>query len=150
MALLDVIGSGNIHRCRKIQPYEATTYSLQTDKLEQFAAISTAELTLAVDVAGEEDQKKRKQFSLLELPVDFSRESLAMVSVQLFLVISDCLIWLIPRSLIYKIKKNFECICLFDQCENQPKSEVGTNSSGQHTDNESNLQVPERVRFARY
>ena len=49
MELLDVIGSGNIHRCRGIQPYAATIYGLQTDELKNFSAISKIELTLAVE-----------------------------------------------------------------------------------------------------
>ena len=49
MELLDVIGSGNCHRCRDIEPYEATIYSLQAEKLETFSAISKVELTLAVE-----------------------------------------------------------------------------------------------------
>ena len=76
MELFDVMGSGNIHRCREIQPFEATIYGLQSDNLEKFAAISTAELTLSV-----KKEKKKKLFTSLELPVDFSRESLAVASV---------------------------------------------------------------------
>ena len=80
MELPDVIGSGNIHRCRKIQPFEAAVYSLQADKLERFAAISKVELTVTVDAKSDEVQrKKKKQFSSLELPVDFSKESVAKV-----------------------------------------------------------------------
>ena len=80
--LLDVIGSGNIHRCREIEPHEAAIYSLQTEGQDMFSAISTAELTIAVKGSlREEHEKKRKQFSFLELPVDFSRESFAKVSV---------------------------------------------------------------------
>ena len=80
MELPDVIASGNIHRCREIQPFEATVYSLQADKLERFAAISKVELTVTVDAKSEEVQrKKKKQFSSLELPVDFSKESVAQV-----------------------------------------------------------------------
>ena len=80
MELPDVIGSGNIHRCREIQPFEATIYSLQADKLETFTAISKVELTVTVDATSDEDQrKKKKQFSSLELPVDFSKESVAKV-----------------------------------------------------------------------
>ena len=82
MELLDVIGAGNVHRCR-IQPHEATTYSLQTDQLETFSAISTAELTLALK------WKKKKQFSLLELPIGFSQKILSVViiyfSLEMFL-----------------------------------------------------------------
>ena len=75
-----MIGSGNIHRCREIQPFEATVYSLQADKLERFAAISKVELTVTVDAKSDEEQrKKKKQFSSLELPVDFSKESVAKV-----------------------------------------------------------------------
>ena len=80
MELLDVIGSGNIHRCREIQPFEATVYGLQADKLETFAAISKVELIIE-GASDEEQRKKRKQFSSLELPVDFSMESLAKVFV---------------------------------------------------------------------
>ena len=80
MELPDVIGSGNIHRCREIQPFEAAVYSLQTDKLERFAAISRVELTVTVDAKSDEVQrKKKKQFSSLELPVDFTKESVAKV-----------------------------------------------------------------------
>ena len=80
MELLDVIGSGNIHRCRGIQPYAATIYGLQTDELKKFSAISKIELTLAVEgTSDDEQQKKKKQFSSLELPVDFSKESVAKV-----------------------------------------------------------------------
>ena len=80
MELPDVIGSGNIHRCREIQPFEATIYSLQADKLERFTAISKVELTVTVDAkSDEEKRKKKKQFSSLELPVDFTKESVAKV-----------------------------------------------------------------------
>ena len=80
MELPDVIGSGNIHRCREIQPFETTVYSLQADKLERFAAISKVELTMTVDAkSDEEKRKKKKQFSSLELPVDFTKESVAKV-----------------------------------------------------------------------
>ena len=80
MELPDVIGSGNIHRCREIEPCEATIYSLQAEKLETFSATSKTELMLAVEGTSEEGQpKKRKQFSYLELPVDFSKESVAKV-----------------------------------------------------------------------
>ena len=76
-----MIGSGNIHRCREVQPFEATIYGLQADKLETFAAISKTELTMTVEGLSEEEQrKKRKQFSSLELPVDFCRESVAKVA----------------------------------------------------------------------
>ena len=72
MDFLDVIGSGNIHRCREFQPHEATIYSLQADKLEMFNAVSKVELTMTVtESSDDEQQKKRKQFSSLELPVDF-------------------------------------------------------------------------------
>ena len=61
MELLDVIGSGNIHRCRQIQPYEAAIYSLQAEKLEKFAAVSKVELTVTVEgTSDEEPQKKEK------------------------------------------------------------------------------------------
>ena len=76
MDLLDVIGSGNIHRCREVQPFEATVYGLQTDKLETFSAISRVELTLGTS---DEEQRKKKQFSSLELLVDFSKVSVAKV-----------------------------------------------------------------------
>ena len=80
MELLDVIGSGNIHRCREIQPFEATVYALKADKVKTFSAISKVELTLTVEgTSDEEQQKKKKQFSSLELPVDFSNESVAKV-----------------------------------------------------------------------
>ena len=80
MELLDVIGSGNIHRCREVQPFEATIYGLQADKLETFAAISKTELTMTVEGTSDEEQrKKKKQFSSLELPVDFTKESVAKV-----------------------------------------------------------------------
>ena len=82
LELLDVIGSGNIHRCREIQPFEATVYGLQADKLDKFAAISKVELTMTVE--GISEEKKKKQFSSLELPVDFSRESVAKVTVKIF------------------------------------------------------------------
>ena len=80
MELPDVIGWGNIHRCREIQPFEATIYGLQADNLETFSAISKVELTVTVDANSDEEQrKKKKQFSSLELPVDFSKESLTTV-----------------------------------------------------------------------
>ena len=80
MELLDVIGSGNIHRCREIQPFEATIYGLKADKLETFTATGKIELTLAVDGTSEEGQQKnKKQFSSLKIPVGFSKESVSMV-----------------------------------------------------------------------
>ena len=71
MELLDLIGSGNIHRCR-CQPYEATIYSLQAEgvQLETFEAMSRTELTLAVEASDEEQQKK---ITSLKLPVNFSK-----------------------------------------------------------------------------
>ena len=75
---MDVLGSGNIHRCREIEPHEAAIYSLQADKLETFNAVSKVELTMTVG-GNDEQPKKRKQFSSLELPVDFSKESIAQV-----------------------------------------------------------------------
>ena len=70
---MDVIGSGNIHRCRG-QPYEATIYSLQVDsvQLETFEAMSKMELTLAVE-ASDEENPKRKELTSLKLPVNFSK-----------------------------------------------------------------------------
>ena len=81
-----MIGSGNSHRCRDIEPYEATIYGLQADKLETFSAISKVELTLAVEGTPDEEhqKKKKKQFSSLELPVDFSKEDVAKVVVRFF------------------------------------------------------------------
>ena len=61
MELLDVIGSGNIHRYRQIQPYEATMYSLQAEELETFSAISRTELTLALGESSEQEQPKKKK-----------------------------------------------------------------------------------------
>ena len=72
---MDVIGSGNIHRCRG-QPYEATIYSLQAEsvQLETFEAMSKTELTLAVEASDEENPKKRREFTTsLKLPVNFSK-----------------------------------------------------------------------------
>ena len=71
---MDVIGSGNIHRCRG-QPYEATIYSLraQSVQLETFEATSKTELTLAVEASDEENLKKRKELTSLKLPVNFSK-----------------------------------------------------------------------------
>lgn len=71
---MDVIGSGNIHRCRG-QPYEATIYSLQAEsvQLETFEAMSKTELTLAVEASDEENLKKRKELTSLKLPVNFSK-----------------------------------------------------------------------------
>ena len=76
MDLLDVIGSGNIHRCRQIEPCEATIYSMEGDKLKSFSAIGKAELTLDMEA-------QQKKFPPLELPVSFSKESSVKVSVQL-------------------------------------------------------------------
>ena len=71
---MDVIGSGNIHRCRG-QPYEATIYSLQAEsvQLETFEAMSKTELTLPVEASDEENPKKRKELTSLKLPVNFSK-----------------------------------------------------------------------------
>ena len=71
---MDVMGSGNIHRCRG-QPYEATIYSLQAEsvQLETFEAMSKTELTLAVEASDGENQKKRKELTSLKLPVNFSK-----------------------------------------------------------------------------
>ena len=74
---MDVLGSGNIHRCREIEPHEAAIYSLQANKLETFIAVSKVELTMVEGSGDDEQRKKRKQF--LELPVDFSKESVAEV-----------------------------------------------------------------------
>ena len=38
--LLNVIGSGNIHRSREIEPHEAAIYSLQAEELETFSGSS--------------------------------------------------------------------------------------------------------------
>ena len=84
--LLDVVGSGNIHRCREIEPHEATIYSLQTGGLDTFSAISKTELILTVDGTLEDDEEqqknKRKQYSVLELPVAFSKESVLKVIIR--------------------------------------------------------------------
>ena len=85
MEFLDVIGSGNIHRCREIEPFEAAVYGLQAEKLETFSAISKTKLTLAADEESfdKEYEEKRKDFSSLELPVVFSKETVTMVITQL-------------------------------------------------------------------
>ena len=73
MELLEVLGSGNTHRCREIEPCEATIYGLHADKLEKFAAISKVEL-IVVD--------EKQPFKPLELPVDFSKENVVKVIVR--------------------------------------------------------------------
>ena len=74
MELLDVIGSGNIHKCRNL-PYEATVYSLQAEgvKLETFRANSKTELTLAVKATSDEEQQEK--ITSLKLPVNFSKDT---------------------------------------------------------------------------
>ena len=62
--LVDVIGSGNIHRCRT-KPYEATIYSLEAEGEinEKFRATNKTELTLTVEETSEERGKNRAFFS---------------------------------------------------------------------------------------
>ena len=81
MELLDVIGSGNIHRCREVKPYEATIYGLGSEKLQSFEAVSKTDLTLAVGGNSQEEPNQRNQITSLELPVEFSRESLEKVRI---------------------------------------------------------------------
>ena len=75
-----MIGSGNIHRCR-VQPFEATIYNFEAEgeKFETFKAVSNVCLTLEVEETSEE-QRTKTEHSSLEIPVNFTREDVAAVS----------------------------------------------------------------------
>ena len=78
-----MIGPEHTHRCRN-PPFEAAIYSLKAEgeKLDKFRANSWAELTVEVDKSSEQEEKKQER-SLLELPVDFSQDDVAKVRSQL-------------------------------------------------------------------
>ena len=133
MELLDVIGSGNIHRCREIQPYEATTYSLQADNLEKFSAISKTELTIAVEGISQE------QFSSLELPVSFSKESVTRVIAH-FLLCPPFLAW---HFLLVILKNRF--LIFFKQPKSSAEPEPGACAAEQSNDRQVVPQTLNRV-----
>ena len=76
-----MIGDENLHRCRE-PPFEAAVYNLKTEgeKPGKFRANSKAELTVEVEDSSDQQQEKQIEHSSLELPVDFSEEDVAIVS----------------------------------------------------------------------
>ena len=79
-----MIGLGNVHRC-SADPIEAGSYCLQAkaSMIEKFSANGKAELTIDVtERSGKiwKKKKKKNEHSVVELPVDFTKEYLVRVS----------------------------------------------------------------------
>ena len=79
-----MIGPGNVHRCSG-DPIEAGSYCLQAEgkMIEKFKADGRAELIVDVkEPSSKVWKKKRKknEHSVVELPVDFTKEDLVRVS----------------------------------------------------------------------
>ena len=72
-----MIGPENTHRD---PPFEAADYNLKAEgkKLEKFRANSKTELTVVVEDSSEQENKK-EEHSILELPVDFSKDDVSGV-----------------------------------------------------------------------
>ena len=105
--LLAVIGPGNVHRCSG-DPIEAGCYYLEAEgaMIEKFRAKGKAELKIDIEEGSSEEQQKTKpEYSVVELPVDFTKESLTRVSRNLNVNINSVLIVFSQQNLLLCTKK---------------------------------------------
>ena len=77
---LKVINLEYGHRCRS-EPVEAAIHSLQAKgvELEKFWANASAELTGELEETTGKEQEKKLEYSFMEFPVDFTKDSLEKV-----------------------------------------------------------------------
>ena len=94
--LLAVIGRGNVHRCSG-DPIEGGSYSLQAEgaMIEKFRANGKAELIAKVEETPEQEEDKKAEHIAVDLPVDFSKQSLDRVNTERFSFFLDKFVYIV-------------------------------------------------------